>query len=84
MKNDDPDEPLPEVEPDNEVLIVEPEVEVLVVPVVAAAPPKTPKPYNNPKIKAKRARTPNNGHNHAGHPPFLAFFSTTCVVTTGL
>ena len=89
MKNDDPDELLPENEPEDEVLadpdvLVEPEVEVLVVPVVAAAPPKTPKPYNNPKIKAKRTRTPNNGHNHAGHPPFLVFFSTTCVVTTGL
>lgn len=73
-----------EVNPDPDTL-VEPDVATPAVPVGPAfAPPKTPNPYNNPKIKAKRAKTPNNGHNQAGHPPFLAFLSTTEVVTTGL
>jgi hypothetical protein len=39
--------------------------------------PKTPNPNNNPKIKAKRAKIPNKGHNHLGHPPsfFLVLVS---------
>ncbi len=55
---------------------------VVVVPVVPpvvndgpealALPPNTPKPQRSPKMSARRARSPSNGHSQAGHPPLAA------------
>jgi hypothetical protein len=55
---------------------------------VGAAPPpilpNTPKPNNNPMIKARRAKIPKSGHNHFGHPDF-SFLALVSLIgsTTG-
>lgn len=47
----------------------------VVPPIVGVDPPpilpKTPNPNNNPKIRANKAKIPNNGHNQLGHPSFF-------------